>query len=87
LSISHSHGGYSASSIATGSVLLLRKFKPFKGVPAGTDDSTTGESILFAFGLRPWPKGEMEMGVVNGFVALDGSEVVAGASTEEELVR
>jgi hypothetical protein len=72
--------------------LFLRKFRPFNGVPAGTEESTMGDSVLFALGFRPWPKGVMDMGVVNGCVALDGVEegsevVVAGASAEEELVR
>jgi hypothetical protein len=69
--------------------LLLRKFRPFSGVPAGTDDSATGESVLFALGLRPWPIGEIVMGVVKGWVALEeeGSEVVAGEEVEEVLVR
>lgn len=31
--------------------------------------------------------GEMEMGVVNGFVAFEGSGLVAGLSTEEDCVR
>jgi hypothetical protein len=88
--MSHNQGGYSESSIATGSVLFLRKFRPFNGVPAGTDDSTTGDSILLAFGLRPWPIGEIDMGVVNGCLALEGveegSDVCAEALTEEELV-
>jgi hypothetical protein len=68
--------------------LLLRKFRPFSGVPAGTDDSATGESVLFALGLRSWPIGEIVMGVVKGWVALEeGSEVVAGEEVEEVLVR
>lgn len=39
----HSQSGYSWSSMASGSDLPLMKFRPFKGMPAGTDDITTGD--------------------------------------------
>ena len=87
--ISHNQGGYSESSIATGSTLAFRKFSPFSGVPAGTEDKAMGESFFVALGFRPWPMGEMVIGVVNGWVAseVDSGAVVAGEEVEEELVR
>lgn len=55
LRISHNQDGYSESSIATGSAFAFRKFNPFNGVPAGTEERTKGESIFLeeSLGLRP----------------------------------
>jgi hypothetical protein len=46
--ISHSQFGYSESSFATGSSLFFKKFRPFNGVPAGTELFTVGWAFSFA---------------------------------------
>lgn len=86
--MSHNQDGYSESSIATGSAFAFKKFNPFNGVPAGTEERTKGESVFLeeSLGLRPWPTGEMEMGVVKGSVALEG-EVGAGDEVVVDWVR
>jgi hypothetical protein len=73
-----------------GSALFLRKLRPFKSVPAGTEERTIGDSVLLGVGFRPWPMGETGNGVVNGCVAEDGVDGVADgtfAGCEGELVR
>jgi len=54
--------------------LFLKKFRPFKGVPAGTEERTMGDSVLMELLLRPWPAGVAAKGVVKGWVAVDEAE-------------
>lgn len=44
----HSHSGYSSSAIATGSSRSLRKLRPLRGVPAGTELRTSGDGFFSA---------------------------------------
>jgi len=44
----HSHSGYSSSANATGSCLSFKKFKPLRGVPAGTELRTSGVAFFSA---------------------------------------
>lgn len=67
--ISQSQDGYSESSIATGSVLLLRKFKPFRGVPAGTDDKTRLGGAAALLDCMPVAAGEGVKSVLKGWAA------------------
>ena len=66
----HSQSGYSESSIATGSDLSLKKLRPRRGVPAGTEDCATAAGDFF-FAGRSWEVGEAGIGVVNGSAAAD----------------
>lgn len=48
-----------------------------------------GDSVFFegSRGLRPWPMGLTEIGVVKGSVALEGGLVGAGEGDVEDWVR
>ena len=53
----------------------FKKFKPFRGVPAGHDDSTVGTSdAFFLDGFSPLDVGDMFPGVVKGCAADDMAE-------------
>lgn len=78
--ISHSQLGYAESSIATGSSLFFKKFKPFNGVPAGIELFTIGCAFSFA-GASFW-------GDVAGVIGLDSGcaaevDVAAGGVCED----
>jgi hypothetical protein len=87
----HSHSGYSSSGSATGSSLPLRKFNPFRDVPAGAIE--TGRGVL-GFGRKFTPRetalGAGERGVEKGCAALvdvaaeglDGEELGVGVVRE-----
>lgn len=88
----HSHGGYSESSMATGSVLLLRKLRPLSGVPAGTELWTRAgalEALVLLGGCAvevdvAGALGEADRAASVVGASADAARVVVKARTEEE---
>lgn len=84
-SIVHSQSGYSSSGIATGSPLSLRKFRPFSGVPAGTELLINGAAFFSAAAAAASffreAGAEGVMGALKGWAA--EVDVAAGAVCED----
>lgn len=82
--IVQSHGGYSSSGNATGSLPFFRKFSPLSGVPAGTEDSTIGDGgVAFLPRATPAFLGDGVSGVLKGWAA--PVDVAAGGWCESEV--
>lgn len=81
----HSHAGYSWSSIAIGSCLFFRKFRPLNTVPAGTLETILAAALLCSFWIGRFSRsGEDVNGVLKGCAA--EVEVAAGLSFGLEFV-